>query len=245
MTRAGYEAAFGKAEIMAFWGSRLESIASCASRTTSLLTCLSSLEGLSSWFGLVERPHQKSPEVPIDEAVIGRLMEQEYTKAADMEWSRFDVWNGKEGEAAARLSVSCGAASDHIYPSNGAELSFWSGISTLPADVFMTALRCIIRTFEPDWAVFGDYTALQYLIESHPRGRPRNEPRVEWMTYLRGRGGPDEAVRLPPSCRLERLEDGILVIVEPALAGADEEACLAILRELDEALRSQGLLDPY
>lgn len=179
------------AHLGAYWGSRAESVDSCASRLAECLRALAGLTPVLSQWKPKGRSLSKALATPVVEVRESRLAEllehgvnrseMDGTIISELGYS-WAMWNGLSG-AAAGVGVLCSATTANIGVPNSFVLELPHPSEEVAAPLYererMAALLgAVTNAWNPAWAVVTS-PGLR-----GARAWQRAQPQVGWMTYL-------------------------------------------------------------
>lgn len=190
----------------AYWGSRAESVESCAERVGTFLDGLEQNcgERLGSWFPQGRRS-KAGPVGRDQESLVKLLVAGQNRREADGEVLAelgFHVgwWNRGRGKAAASLSLTCGVRSDTasnvaliVLPEDFVEVEGRTGA--------LEIVRTLARAWDPDWAGVFSTEAM------NSRDFDARVPFADWILYLASHRVPENALA-EESVDVENLSTG-------------------------------------
>ncbi|WP_224241614.1 immunity 52 family protein [Hyalangium gracile] len=227
-----------------YWGARKEDAEECARRLVMVVQLLQPVDPLfASWFKSARSLKQSLTrplelEVSSVQQYIQRyLMRDDRRQPMEDLGFSFGLWNGKQGENHAWLSIACGGYWEQVTnrcvldaPNEG------PGVERVLTEPFqVAALRALVTAWDPDWGAaistaYRDMSKTQYL-----------GAKVGWVTYFSRRLG--RVPPLPAPVRIEPVEDqGTLVILTPERFTATNPEHVALADRVCELLERAGLL---
>ncbi|MGE6763554.1 immunity 52 family protein [Corallococcus interemptor] len=230
----------------AYWGARKESPEDCARRTAGFLNLLAECDPfLSHWYtpARSRRDARKHPLMPPDVATLAELFRRGMNRepggpAIEELGFRFSFDNGGATGDCATLRINGGMSSEAV-PNHCVLNVPWRGPNAdrlLTAAVLTKAVRAMVLSWEPDWALAGSSAyKMQY---PEPDSAPFS---LGWITYLSRRIG--TVPPLPAPVRIEPVEDrGTLIILTPERFTVANPEHVALARRVRELLVQAGLM---
>lgn len=225
MTGSGESAYVG-----AYWGSRRESVESCAGRLSRCMAGLAEADpALARWYRTARSRTAARTPVPADAAGLADLLARGRNRRDDtgeaIEELGFSVgmWNRSRPEVGLRASVGKTSGVNAVVlrlpaPAEGPQL--YRGRTA------RAVMGAVAETWQPRWATWTTDPWREAQAADLPRG-----PVVGWLTYL---GGVD-ASDIPVEVAAERLADGVLVASAPDHADVIVPQVLGVRQHLVDA----------
>jgi hypothetical protein len=226
----------------AYWGSRPEDVTQCAGRLVRCLRQLGEVSPvLSTWFRkgsgkAAKVPLVLEPTVLSERLLAGRNRRDFGGEVIDELGYSLGLWN-RNGTAPVGLSVTCGVylqspSVANSFVLNLPELDLESG--EIVRDLYdhgaaVAAIRAVVDSWSPDWAVFSPYS-----LRSAQVSRP-GEGYVGWATYS-ARLDPISVGRLPSEVAAIPAGNGTLVTLGGNPADSSESLAMAVREVIGDSL---------
>ena len=223
----------------AYWLARRETVEDCARRAETFFSLLATCDpSLTHWFetGWTLEEALTHP-FEADAVSIAKAFNQQERRPD--EGFSLRIWNGVPHEAAS-TSLLCGEAS--LWVSNVCLVDLPEEGSAadrlLQVSLLTRMLRCMVVSWEPEWAVVTSGSLRRMQTESGEAGTF-----VGWITYVSHRRG--QVPPLPAPVQVEPVEDkGSLVILTPERFSTSNPAHMELAHQVAEQLAWAGLLGP-
>lgn len=178
----------GDLYVGAYWGPRQEDAGQCADRLTACFQGLHDCDKVfAKWFerGKSRREALKKPVDVRSKDIVRRLLEAgRHRRDLDrivMDDLGFTVglWNGGSDSRSVSISICCGLYSENPHLRNSVVIDLPEDLGSLAdKDRCVQILKCVAKTWEPDWA--------GVISRTSRNARPFNPglPFVDWMIYV-------------------------------------------------------------